>query len=157
MGRAREHGVLVADGNRDAADSLVMLLEALGFEARAAYRGDEALAQWRAWRPEVVIMDIVLPGIPGLRLARQLSCTRERPWLIALTGYTHPAWLRDARAVFDRVLLKPATPQELLDAMPRPQTEASAGEAPRANAAARATSPPRPAPAPPSHPRSARA
>ncbi len=57
--------VLVVDDNRDAADSLALLLRLMGHEARTAYDGPAALQEARAWRPEVALLDIGLAGMTG--------------------------------------------------------------------------------------------
>ncbi|MBN9523625.1 response regulator [bacterium] len=67
--------VLVVDDNRDAADSLGLLLELNGAAVRVAYGGVDALAQAEDFRPHVGLFDIHMPGMSGLELARAM---RER-------------------------------------------------------------------------------
>ena len=79
--------VLVVDDNRYLADSVALLLEDQGFEARVAYSAEEAWAQAKRTPPEVVILDIRMPGIGGLELARALRAAAQLPLLlIAFTG-----------------------------------------------------------------------
>ena len=80
--------ILVVDDNVDAAETVVMLLELSGHEARAAFGGEEALDAALAFRPEVVFLDIGLPGMDGYEVARQLLCdpATESARLIALTA-----------------------------------------------------------------------
>jgi two-component system, chemotaxis family, CheB/CheR fusion protein len=109
--------VLVVDDNRDAADSLVLILGQMGHEVRVCYEGQGALDAARALRPDVVFLDLVMPGMDGYEVARQLralpECDGAR--LIALTGYGQPEDLEQSRAAgFDEHLLKPVEPANLL-------------------------------------------
>jgi two-component system CheB/CheR fusion protein len=112
--------ILVVDDNRDAADTLVSLLELMGNETRAAYEGSHALDDAEAFRPDVVLVDIGLPGISGYEVAREI---RRRPWgkttvLIAVTGWGQDEVRRKtAEAGFDRHIVKPAEPEMLLRAI----------------------------------------
>jgi PAS domain S-box-containing protein len=108
--------VLVVDDNHDAATSLTTLLESLGHEARAAFDGHQALAMATEQAPEVVVLDIGMPGLDGYEVARRL---RRIPRvcdavLIALTGWGQDADRRASRdAGFDHHLVKPADLDEL--------------------------------------------
>lgn len=104
--------VLVVDDNVDAANSLAMLLAAAGHDARAAYNGPEALDHVAASPPEVVFLDIGLPGMDGFEVARRLRSGAKSPplLLVALTGYGQPEDRESTRrAGFDRHLVKPVT------------------------------------------------
>lgn len=81
--------VLVVDDNRDAADSLAMLLQIDGFPAEVAYEGSVALAAFQKNAADVVVLDIGLPGMDGYEVARRLRALagESRLTLIALTGY----------------------------------------------------------------------
>jgi PAS domain S-box-containing protein len=110
--------VLVIEDNKDAAASLRMLLEVLGHETRVTYTGREGVAAALAWRPDVVISDIGLPGLDGYEVARELRLhpTTARVRLVALTGYGGDDDRRRSRqAGFDHHLTKPAEPQALLE------------------------------------------
>ncbi len=102
---------LVVDDNRDAADSLALLLEMAGGDVRTAYDGPSALEAACAHRPEVIVLDIGMPGMDGYEVARRLrrhAATRGA-LLIALTGWGHEEDVRRAReAGFDHHLVKPA-------------------------------------------------
>jgi PAS domain S-box-containing protein len=81
--------VLVVDDNRDAAEALAMLLELVGHEVHLAHDGPSAVSAADIHRPDVVLLDIGLPGLDGYEVARQL---RSRPALrdtliVALSGY----------------------------------------------------------------------
>jgi len=109
--------ILVVDDNRDAADSLATLLQLMGNETHTAYDGDQALEAAPAFRPDVVILDIGLPGMSGYEVARAI---RMQPWgkttvLVALTGWGQPEdMLHTAEAGFDRHIVKPVEPKALM-------------------------------------------
>jgi CheY-like chemotaxis protein len=102
--------VLVVDDHADVAQSLALLLRELGCEVAVAYDGEAALQSVRDFAPEVVFLDIGLPGIDGYEVARRLR--KEGPGgllLVALTGYGQEKDKARAReAGFDHHLLKPA-------------------------------------------------
>ena len=81
--------ILVVDDNRDAADSMAILLRFAGHEVRTAYDGQTALALARLQPPEVVICDISMPGMCGFELARHLrqDLGLRDSLLVALSGY----------------------------------------------------------------------
>jgi PAS domain S-box-containing protein len=109
--------VLVVDDNRDAAETLALLLRSSGQEVRLAYDGLSALKAADGFQPEVVLLDIGLPGMNGYEVAREL---RRLPGLgqallIAVTGYGMEADRRCAlEAGFDRHIVKPVDPDRLL-------------------------------------------
>jgi CheY-like chemotaxis protein len=110
------HRILVADDNRDAADSLAMLLETFAVETRVAYSGSAALELLDAYRPGVALLDIGLPDMSGHELAAHLRARSElRPLaLIALTGWGQADVRRRSReAGFDHHLVKPVAPRAL--------------------------------------------
>ena len=102
--------MLIVDDNRDAADSLAMLLRTTGNEIRTAYDGLEALQVASEFRPEVVLLDIGLPKIDGHEVAQRI---RREPWgapvcLIAVTGWSDESDRARSRAAgFDHHLVKP--------------------------------------------------
>jgi two-component system, chemotaxis family, CheB/CheR fusion protein len=103
--------VLLVDDNLDAVESLAELLELEGHEVKVAADGASGLAQARAFRPDVVVCDIGLPGeLDGYAVARAIraDATLSRTYLVALTGYASADHQRRAReAGFDRHLAKP--------------------------------------------------
>jgi DNA-binding response OmpR family regulator len=110
--------VLIADDDRDTATTLAMVLRDEGNEVHTTLRGDEVLEASRLLRPDVLILDINMPGMSGYAIAREL---RERhgtlaPLLIAISG----VWTRSsdrllgAAVGFDHYLLKPCEPKEVL-------------------------------------------
>ena len=114
--------VLVVDDNRDAADTLALLLSLSGLEAQAAYTPTAALGLADAFRPEVAVLDIGLPEMDGYELARRLrqSDPPFRGKLIALTGYGQQKDVEKALAAgFDAHLTKPVDPESLLELITR--------------------------------------
>ena len=107
----RRQRILVVDDNRDAADSVRLVLEMLGAEVRVARDGTAALAAVEDYHPTVVLLDIGMPGMNGYEVARRIrsSATARRPAIVALTGWGQPEDRRRAReAGFDHHLVKPA-------------------------------------------------
>jgi CheY-like chemotaxis protein len=103
--------VLVVDDNQDAADSLGMLLQFLGAEVEVAHGGREALEAMHEFKPAVVLLDLGMPNMDGLEVARRV---REDPelrgaTLVALTGWgQNEDRRRTGEAGFDYHLVKPA-------------------------------------------------
>jgi len=102
--------ILVVDDNRDAADSLAMLLRTTGNDIRTAYDGLEAVQVASEFRPDVVLLDIGLPKIDGHEVAQRI---RKEAWgrqmcLIAVTGWSDETDRARSRAAgFDHHLVKP--------------------------------------------------
>jgi CheY-like chemotaxis protein len=107
--------ILVVDDNIDAAQTLQMLLELEGHEVRAAHDGIEALAAARDFAPELVLLDLGLPGLSGYEVAERLrSQPGPRPALVAVTGFGQEADRRRSRAAgFDRHFAKPVRLEDL--------------------------------------------
>lgn len=109
--------VLIADDNRDGADSLADMLVLMGNDTRTAYDGEEAVRGAVAFRPDVVLLDIGMPKLNGHDTCRRI---RELPWggavvLIALTGWGQQEDVRRSRdAGFDHHLVKPVDPVALM-------------------------------------------
>jgi two-component system CheB/CheR fusion protein len=110
--------VLVVDDNVDAAESMAMLVRLWGHEVRLAHTGPEALDVAGAYQPEIVVLDIGLPGMNGYEVARQL---RQQPrfqqtLLVALTGYgQEDDRRRSTEAGFNHHLTKPVEPDTLAE------------------------------------------
>jgi len=108
--------IVVADDNRDGAESLAMLLEMSGHTVAVAHCGRDALERTRELRPDVVVLDIGMPDLSGYAVARTL---RSEPWagrlkLVALTGWGGEADRGLAMAAgFDHHLTKPVDPDQL--------------------------------------------
>jgi CheY-like chemotaxis protein len=113
--------VLLVDDNQDVVRAFARLVRALGHDVEVTFSGDEALAVAERFRPDVVLMDIGLPGLDGYQTAAALRAT---PWgggvrLIAVSGWARDADRRRAHeAGFDRHLTKPIDP-DVLEALLR--------------------------------------
>jgi CheY-like chemotaxis protein len=102
--------ILVVDDNHDSADSLARLLELMGHQTAIAYDGPSAIDCAKEFRPEVMLLDVGLPGLDGNEVARRI---RAQSWgkdmmLIAATGWGQPEDRRRSReAGFDHHMVKP--------------------------------------------------
>jgi PAS domain S-box-containing protein len=109
--RITDHRVLVVDDNEDSANSLGMLLKSLGTDVRTVHDGATALEMIESYRPDVVFLDIGMPGIDGVEVAKQIRKQPdfEKVTLIALTGWGQAGDRNRTReAGFDHHLVKPA-------------------------------------------------
>ena len=102
--------MLVVDDNVDTARGLARLLKLLGHDVRVAHDGPTAIEVARAHRPEIVLLDIGLPGMDGYEVARRLraeECCKDA-LIIAVSGYGQQEDLRRSQeAGFDHHLVKP--------------------------------------------------
>jgi CheY-like chemotaxis protein/two-component sensor histidine kinase len=108
--------ILVVDDNADSAESLAVLLRAGGHEVRTAYNGQAALAAARSEPPDVILLDLGMPGLDGFSIAHRLRQDPQvnRALLVALTGYGQADDKRRTReAGFNAHLLKPVDLDEL--------------------------------------------
>ena len=113
---AKARRILVADDNRDAGDTLAMLLRLDGHEVHVATDGLEAVEMFGKVEPDVVILDIGMPGLSGHEVARRIrDLHSERPpVLIAVTGWGQKADKdRAAASGFDHHFTKPVEPTVL--------------------------------------------
>ena len=114
--------VLVVEDNVDAAESLMMLLELLGHTVGIAHDGPAALEKARADVPDVMLVDIGLPGMDGYEVARSIRADPglRDVFLIALTGYGGDEDRQQAIAAgFDHHLVKPVDVNELQSVVAR--------------------------------------
>jgi CheY-like chemotaxis protein len=98
------------DDNHDAANSLAVLLKLLGHQVRVAYDGQQAFSSVTEQAPEIILLDIGLPGMDGYQVARQLRemLATCNPTLVALTGFgTEEDRRMSLAAGFDQHLVKP--------------------------------------------------
>jgi CheY-like chemotaxis protein len=113
---AQKLRILVADDNRDAAQTLAIMLAFDGHEVRTAYDGLEVLATGQLFNPDLILLDIGMPVMDGYQTARHI---RERAWgrdvyLVALTGWGQDADREAALAQgFQHHLVKPASEEKL--------------------------------------------
>jgi PAS domain S-box-containing protein len=113
---AKKLAILVVDDNVDAAVSMAMLLRMAGHEVEIEHSGPPALARALAMPPDVMLLDIGLPGMSGYEVARQLRAhpIGKGPRIIAMTGYGQDEdRRRSLEAGFDGHLVKPVLPAEL--------------------------------------------
>jgi CheY-like chemotaxis protein/nitrogen-specific signal transduction histidine kinase len=111
---------LVVDDQRDVADAVAMLLESIGHEARAVYDGATALAVSREGRPDVMFVDVGMPGMTGYDLARQIrrDPSLAKIYLVALTGYGRDEdRVQAVDAGFDMHVTKPLTEPRLREVL----------------------------------------
>jgi two-component system CheB/CheR fusion protein len=116
MKPATEARVLIVEDNADAAESLMLLLELLGLQVRTAPDGPAALDAARASRPDLMLIDIGLPGMNGYELAEQIrhDDALRGVTLVALTGYGQEEDRQRALAAgFDHHMVKPINVQEV--------------------------------------------
>ena len=110
--------VLVVDDNKDEAESLAMFVQLAGHEVQMAHDGPTALEVVRKFKPEVVLLDIGMPGMDGYEVASNLRRQPElaKLCLVAVTGYGQDDDRRRAFAAgFTHHVTKPIEPDRLLD------------------------------------------
>lgn len=123
--------VLVVEDTAVVAESFRMMLELWGHEVRVAFDGHAALLSYRTFQPDVVLLDIGLPGMSGLAVARQIrqEPTMKKPLLVALSGYCQEEDKRRALvAGFDFHITKPVDPTELEQLLATASRESPAAE-----------------------------
>ncbi len=125
--RGREPSrVVVVDDNRDAAEMLAGVLEKLGCSVQVAYDGASALAVLAKSDPQLVLLDIGLPGMDGYEVARRLRASHPASRIVAVTGYGQPSdRARSQEAGFDDHLVKPVSLMTLRQVLDRHLTTPS--------------------------------
>jgi DNA-binding response OmpR family regulator len=114
-GLAAKRRVLVADDNRDWADTLTACLEYEGYSVRTAYDGFQALDAANDFDPQIVLLDIRMPRLGGHAAARFFNARRERPVLIAMTACADEHDKQHAEGSgFDHYLAKPTSLEAIL-------------------------------------------
>ncbi len=114
--------ILIVDDNKDAAETIGMLLRSEGHDIRIAYDGLDALNVGSTFAPEVVLMDLGMPNLDGHAAAQRI---RDEPWgkdtlLVALTGWGQPSdRQRSAESGFDLHIVKPVDGQGLYSILSR--------------------------------------
>jgi CheY-like chemotaxis protein len=112
--------ILIVDDNKDAADSIALSVQLAGHTVCTAYDGQEGLALASTFAPDVLLLDLGMPGLNGYEIARRI---RQQPWgktlaLIAVTGWGQEQDRRRTKeAGFNAHLTKPVSPSELLGAL----------------------------------------
>jgi CheY-like chemotaxis protein len=111
--------ILVADDERDTVDMLAAILRDEGHVVHGVYGGKEVLPLALLFRPEVMIIDIAIPGLSGYAVAQSIRhafVQARRPLMIAISGFWKeaPDRLVAEQVGFDHHLLKPCSPAQLL-------------------------------------------
>ena len=117
-GTAKALRVLVVDDNEPLAETLLWLIEGTGDDVEMCHSGVAALAMAKTFRPDIILLDIGMPGMDGLQVCAALRADPELPQLkiIAQSGYGDMAMqTRTAEAGFDRHLVKPVDFDKLLE------------------------------------------
>jgi DNA-binding response OmpR family regulator len=108
--------VLIVDDNQDAADTLALLMKLEGYTVAVANDGSTALAEESTFQPQLVLLDIGMPGMDGYEVARELRARAPGKSLVivAVTGYGQPEdRARAKEAGFSDHLTKPINPLKL--------------------------------------------
>lgn len=117
--QSRARRVLVVDDNVDAALTVAEILRMVGHEVETAHDGIAAVAMARSMKPDVVLLDIGLPGIDGYEVARRIRASEDatrHPMLVALTGWGEDQDVQRAYAAgFDHHCVKPVSMERLLE------------------------------------------
>ena len=124
MNTPPELRILVVDDMRDLADTLAVLIRIWGYEVVVTYDGSEALIEASANPPDVVLLDIGLPKMNGLDLARRLRQlpAMAKALLIAISGFGQEADVQRCKeAEIDCHFLKPVDPEELRQVLVKAQ------------------------------------
>ena len=122
--------VLVVDDDQDSAEGLAMLCRQAGHAVDVAHDGPTAIEKAKSFRPEVVVLDIGLPGMDGIDTCRELRrmAQEPRPLVIAVTGWgLSDDYDRTLTAGFDHHLVKPVEPQQFLAMLSGVQSQDTVG------------------------------
>jgi CheY-like chemotaxis protein len=117
---SRRLRILIIDDHRDGADSLALVLRMEEHDVRTAQDGPSGLQAATAWSPDVILLDIGLPGMSGYDVAHELRALPETrdSVLIALSGFGGDADIsRSTEAGFTKHLVKPVDPDQLIQTL----------------------------------------
>lgn len=110
--------ILVIDDEKPLADTLTLILRSAGYEATAAYDGAAALSQIESFRPDVVISDVILPGMNGIEVCGRIQAQQPNCHIVLFSGQAATSELM-IKARADgcdwELLAKPVHPKELLE------------------------------------------
>ncbi len=104
--------VLIVEDHADLAEAFALLVESLGHRATAVHTGEESFHQAERMDPDVIFIDLKLPGIDGYEVARRLRAAGSKALLVAFTGLPEPE-SKALEAGFDRHVLKPLDSKKL--------------------------------------------
>ena len=109
--------VLVADDERVIADTLAMILNQSGFQAKVAYSGEKALEVAQEFQPNMLISDVIMAGLNGIDAAIQIRAVLPNIKILLFSGQAATADLLEkarAQGYEFEILAKPVHPQDLL-------------------------------------------
>jgi DNA-binding response OmpR family regulator len=109
-----EGRILVVDDERKIVESCRLYLEHAGFEVVSAYNGEQALAEARESRPDLIVLDLMLPRVDGLEVCRRLRAGSRVPILMLTARSTEEDKLTGLSLGADDYLTKPFSPRELV-------------------------------------------
>ena len=123
--------ILVIDDERPLADTLTLILQSAGYETKAAYDGGAALSQIESFLPDVVISDVIMPGINGVEVCGRIQAKHPNCHIILFSGQAATNELMitaRAEGCTWELLAKPVHPKELLQMLSslRPTSSESA-------------------------------
>jgi DNA-binding response OmpR family regulator len=113
----RRRFILIADDNHDLAFTLSVLLKLIGFDVETVYDGRDAVTMARSRRPDILLLDIGLPGLNGYEVAGQFRSDGKLKdvFIIAFSAYSPDKFLgRYDQSIFDHYLVKPVDFKTLL-------------------------------------------
>lgn len=111
MSIAKPDRLLIADDDPNLLAAYVLFFEAYGYEIRTAGDGEDALAEYGAWHPRIVVLDIQMPRLDGWAVARAIRKLKAGvvPLLVAVSALAAPADLAQSiKSGFDHHFVKPA-------------------------------------------------
>src|SRR5918997_195592 len=106
--------VLVVDDDRNIVQLVRMYLEKDGYQVAVGYDGEEAIDVSRAFKPDLVVLDLMLPRVDGLEVCRRIRWTSDVPIIMLTARTTEPDKLTGLDAGADDYVTKPFSPRELL-------------------------------------------
>ena len=109
--------VLVADDEQVIADTLVMILNQSGFEARAVYSGEKAVEVASTFKPDMLISDVIMADLTGIDAAIRMRALLPKIKILLFSGQAATADLLEkarAKGYEFEILAKPVHPQDLL-------------------------------------------
>lgn len=125
--------ILLVDDYRDALEVWEWYLRSQGYDVVTAGNGYDAVRLAKSTHPDVIVMDLQLPGLSGCDAAREIRTTEPTTGipLIAATGFSHDRQLDEARAAgFDQIVIKPCDPAQLVDEIERVLADRESGRPP---------------------------
>jgi len=105
--------ILVVEDDRKTAETLRLYLEHAGYAVRVRARGDEGLAEARSWAPDLVILDLLLPGMEGREVCRRLRAASTVPILMVTARTTEEDRIAGLDLGADDYIAKPFSPREV--------------------------------------------